>query len=69
MSNWYHYRSITKSGKIIGVLGELDDLIRITDILVKESPWYDPNDPIIIEKVTYDDKCGNTIVVETIKEY
>ncbi len=44
-----YFTSSTKSGKLIGALGDKKDIIRVTDIFVKESPYYDLEDPIIIE--------------------
>jgi len=48
-----YFTSSTKSGKLIGALGDKKDIIRVTDIFVKESPYYDLEDPIIIEEVFF----------------
>lgn len=64
----HYFISSTKSGKILAQYGEKDEVLKFTETWIRESPYYDPNDPIIIEKVLVDwDNFGTTKKI--IKEY
>jgi hypothetical protein len=64
----YHYFiSSTKSGKILAQSGEKGDVEKFSETWIRESPYYDPCDPIIIEKVVvhWDDfKTAKKIIKE-----
>jgi hypothetical protein len=50
----HYFISSTKSGKILAQSGEKCDVEKFSETWIRESPYYDPGDPIIIEKVTVD---------------
>jgi len=64
----HYFISSTKSGKILAQSGEKDDVEKFSETWIRESPYYDPGDPIIIEKVTVD-WDGFKTTKKIIKEY
>lgn len=64
----HYFISSTKSGKILAQYGEKNEVIKFSEMWIKESPHYDPQDPIIIEQVFVDwDNFKTTKKI--IKEY
>ena len=64
----YYFISSTKSGKVIAQHGKECEIIKFSEMWIRESPYYDINDPIIIEKITVDPD-GFKITKNIIKEY
>lgn len=64
----HYFISSTKSGKILAQSGEKCDVEKFSETWIRESPYYDPGDPIIIEKVTVDWDSFKTSK-KIIKEY
>jgi len=72
----HYFISSTKSGKILAQSGEKGDVEKFSETWIRESmltwiresPYYDPGDPIIIEKVTVD-WDGFKTSKKIIKEY
>ena len=64
----HYFISSTKSGKILAQSGEKGDVEKFSETWIRESPYYDPDDPIIIEKVTVDWDTFKTSK-KIIKEY
>jgi len=70
MKRGHHYFiSSTKSGKILAQYGEKDEVIKFSEMWIRESPYYNPDDPIIIEKVTVDWDSPSQKTRQIIKEY
>ena len=64
----HYFISSTKSGKILHQYGEKCEVIKFSEMWIRESPYYDPQDPIIIEQVIVDwDNFKTTKKI--IKEY
>lgn len=64
----HYFISSTKSGKILAQHGEEREVIKFSEMWIRESPYYDPGDPIIIEKVVVDTD-GFKTTKKIIKEY
>lgn len=64
----HYFISSTKSGKILAQYGEKNEVIKFSETWIRESPYYDPQDPIIIEQVFVDWGDFKT-TKKIIKEY
>ena len=63
-----YFTCSTRSGKILSRSGEKGDALGFANLWIKESPYYDPQDPLIIEEVVLGED-GNAVEKKIVKEF